>query len=434
MNKQDYFAAALQAGCHKRLDWAVSAFTVSMGQAPEAYAYALCADPLAYYYLDGQGQRVEIEGAKPNEPLFTYRDEIITLKAGALPNLKTDVETTYGEWLANKLLISDVFGDKIDYIAARFSIKDIEKKMLENFQNDPPAGEAGKPNTFYVSEYLAFSKAVFFMDGMSQIFTIGVTEKTVLPPPGLKEFREKLIKENEGKLNDAVTISNIEKQIVAFDAEWRKDDPGNRFLITKKHTDVTRKNTALIYGGVQDASGNANRLTLIPKSLQEGWDMDQFAAMCTTSRLGSYSRGAETMLGGVETKWLLRASSNMNVSTQDCGSKLGIPVLIDEKNKARYAGFTFLVSGKAVAIETAADAGAYLGRVVMVRSPMYCKAGQTDYCHVCVGKRLSATPYALSSAVANFGATFLAISLAAAHGKGIQTEILDTTSDLIDMN
>ena len=431
--KLEFFKLATDAKVHYELDWVVSTFTLTRGEPPTQYPYCVSSDATGYYYTDPEGQKVKIDDAPVGSPIYTYRDEIITLKPGMVANLQQEVQTTYGEWLTNLYFTVYPFGDKINYIAGPIKVSMIEKIMAKNFCNDPADLADAKRDEFYVSEYKKFSRAVFFVNSLSQIFTISDTEKTILPPPGSKELREKLLAENKDSLHDAVTIAKIEKALIDHDAAWRKGDPGERFMITKKLTDVARKRTTLIYGAETGADENANRLKLIDRPLIEGWDIEKFPDMCTTSRLGSYSRGAETMMGGVETKWLQRAAGNLSVTVDDCGTTLGIPTVPTQARVDKLLGMSLLVQGKTVRIKNPEDAGPYLGKFVMVRSPMYCKAQMPDRCKICVGDRLASTPYALGSAVSAYGSTFLAISLAAAHSKGISLEKLDIQSDLYDL-
>jgi hypothetical protein len=225
-------------------------------------------------------------------------------------------------------------------------------------------------------------------------------------------------------LDDAATIALMDKEIIEFDAKWRGDDPGNNFLIGKKSLN-SRKKKVLMYGGEKGADGNANRMVLIKNSLDEGWDINAFSAMNDTLRMGSFARGAETMLGGVEVKWMLRASSNMNVTSDDCGSKVGIPRYVTEKNMKKLVGFNLVGKDKPIPLTSEEEAGKYLGKLVMVRSPMYCNLDRTDYCKACIGKRLSDTPFALSSAVSAYGSAFLSLFMSAAHSKALEVKKLD---------
>jgi hypothetical protein len=67
------------------------------------------------------------------------------------------------------------------------------------------------------------------------------------------------------------------------------------------------------------------------------------------------------------------------------------------------------------------QAGAYLGRKIMLRNPMYCKLEHTDYCRVCVGDRLAVNPYGLATATNDYGAVFLAMMMSKMHGKALKS-------------
>ena len=80
----------------------------------------------------------------------------------------------------------------------------------------------------------------------------------------------------------------------------------------------------------------------ITKSLAEGWDITKFPEMMDGSRAGSYSRGAETMLGGEQVKWLLRTSSNMRITQKDCGSRLGYRMQVTPTTIKQLVGFSIV--------------------------------------------------------------------------------------------
>lgn len=185
-----------------------------------------------------------------------------------------------------------------------------------------------------------------------------------------------------------------------------------------------------MHGAEVGLDGNTVNVELVKNSLYEGWDPKNFAAMNNSLRLGSYSRGAETMLGGVEVKWMQRASSNLNVIKEDCGTKLGKVLTVKESDIKDVVGFTIFDKDESIYIEDKEQAGTYLGKTIMVRTPMYCAGKKTDFCTFCLGKRLSTTPTALSSAVSAYGSEFLSISLANAHAKALELAEMDLETAL----
>lgn len=425
MNKKDFFILAMKAGNYRYIDWVVSAFclTKEEGKSSSKYQYRIISDPSGYFFKDENGETVRIDDAAVGEPIFKFKEKI-SLIAGDLPNLSEDIESTYGNAIANWVLLVEAFGSKLNYLQGRIKIDNIEEKILERLKDEPQPGEIKDQKSIYISEYLKFADACFYLTGFTQICVWALTEKIMIPPDGLKEFKAKLFEEYKGKLDDPATIAAIDAKLVAFDKTWRGDDPGNNFLFGKKSVNIVRKKKFLMHGGEANVGGNANKMTLIQNSLYEGWDLKAFPAMNNSSRMGSFSRGAETMLGGVEVKWMLRASTNINVTDDDCGSELGMIVDVNKDNISRIVGFKLAGKDKTF-IETKDQAGAYLGKRVMVRSPMYCKLTRTDFCKTCVGSRLSSTPFGLSSAVSSYGSDFLSLFLGAMHGKVLEVQKMD---------
>jgi hypothetical protein len=62
---------------------------------------------------------------------------------------------------------------------------------------------------------------------------------------------------------------------------------------------------------------------------------------------------------------------------------------------------------------------------------MFCKLDKTDYCAVCVGERLSINPTALSAAVAEYGSTFMLISMKKMHGTVLATHRMNYKTALV---
>jgi hypothetical protein len=247
--------------------------------------------------------------------------------------------------------------------------------------------------------------------------------------PEIYKLRAKLLEENKDRLHDPAVIAKIDAELVKADKEWIKGDPAENFLLGGKAFNVVRRKLYLQMGaemGLEEGTDVVN----IPTSLSEGWDITKFPAMNNSLRAGSFNRGAQTMLGGESVKWLLRASSNMTVAKDDCGSKLGVELVVKEEDKNNWVGFSVVGTQAPIKI-TEENFGQYLGKTVLKRSPMYCKLDKTDYCAVCVGDRLAANPTALSSAISEYGSAFLSLFMAAAHGKALLLAHMDFRKAII---
>lgn len=433
MNKFELFHAAMQKRLYGQLSWVITAFSIST-PITEMKPYWIYSSTDAHRYYDPVTEKLEvISDADPTKPAFEWTD-VITLENRNIPNVIEPIETTYGNWIANWILLVEPFGTKIPYMEGDITTSKIEAYLLKDFRADPDPTPAFATDTralpgFYVSEYLNYVKGIYYLTGFTQISVWAATEKTMLPPPGVGELRNKLIADNKDHITELATIAKIEKELIEYDTAWTAKDPGVNFLFDDKNKSA-RKKKFLISGAETGLTGSATHGVLIKNSLIEGWDINNFPILNTSLRAASYSRGAETQLGGVSVKWLLRSSDNMNVAGEDCGSKLGVVVDISNKTLNRIIGFSVIENDVSTFVANEEEAGAYLGKKLMVRSPMYCQLPFTDFCVVCLGKRLSINKNGLSLSVSEMGSSILNASLKKAHGSKLSTAKMDFTKTI----
>lgn len=426
MDKATLFFAAMNAGLFKKKVWVIQAFSLTR-EDPNAYQqdpypYRIVAQPNGYYFVDPETRAlVKIDDAVIGQPIYKFR-EPVHVPAGVVPTVVEPLDTCYGTVFVNYVAVLYPLKGKLRFQVGRIDAKKLEKLILPRLVDDAVAEASKESDPFLqpisVSERVDQANAVFYLTSFTQISTPGATEKTMTAAPGILELRAKLLAENKDHLNDPAVIAKISAELVAYDKAYMKGDRGEDFLIKagKSFGVVRSKRFGLI--GAQKAL-TAGQFDVVTTSLDEGWDVSNFAAMNNTSRSGSYDRGAETQLGGESVKWLLRASSNINILTDvDCGSRVGMPHLITE-DKHNTLGFHVVTEQGAVEL-TDENYGEYLHKRVMIRSPMFCQSKLTDYCHICMGPRLSASPTGASNAISQYGNVFMALSLAAMHGKQLK--------------
>lgn len=407
MDKFTFLLKALNAGCANTKAWVISAFSV-VQEAPDAYkanpyAYRIVQTPTGFFFVEPETKSLApIEGGVAGHALFDFKERI-DLKPGDLGNVKTAVNTTVGNVLVNAILLVYPFGDHYPFITGYVDIGDIEDKIAEEMEN-----------SITVQQYIKFTEAAFYLTNFTQIAVWAATPKTIVPPPGINEFRDRLLQENKDKLDDPVVVAGIDKQLVDYYKEYIKGDPGENFLMSKKSIDNVARQLYLMQG-VDTKLEEGTRVTPITKSLAEGWDITKFPEMMDGSRAGSYSRGAETMLGGEQVKWLLRTSSNMRITQKDCGSRLGYRMQVTPTTIKQLVGFSIVTQEGYETITSQSQAESYLGQYVARRTPMYCKLSKTDYCEICCGMNLSANPTALSMAVSEYGSVFMTIMMKKMH-------------------
>jgi hypothetical protein len=429
MNKLAFFLAAMKADEHRRRAWVFSAFTMTAEDPDEwkkrPYAYRIVQTPTGHFFVDPDNnmELSPIEGSKAGEPPFSV-NEHIQLIPGDVPNLKKTVETSYGNLLFNYVAIVWALNSKIEFQTGRISPSQMEDLILPRLKDTPKDPSTRKDEDIYVDEYLNFCDAMFYLAGFTQICVPAATEKSLVPPPGLKELKDKLFKQYEGRLNDPTVQALISAELVKFDKEYLKGDPSEGFLLGGKSFNVVRKKMFGTLGG-EVGLDESVQMDVIKNSLSEGWDISKFPAMNNSLRAGSYNRGAQTMLGGESVKWLLRASSNITVTQDDCGTTLGMPEMVTNENFKKLVGFSIVEGKSTKKIASEEEAGAYLGKKIIRRSPQFCSLDKTDFCKVCVGDRLAENPTGLSAAISEYGSAFLSIYMAAAHGKALLLAHMD---------
>ena len=439
MHKLEFFSKAVKSNAFKNKGWMISAFSITNENKDEwlknPYVYRIVQTPAGAFFVDPDNTAgpnpinlTPIEGFATGSPIFTAKDRIV-LKAGDFVNLTEDIESTVGNVLFNCICLIQAFGNKIPFINKSVNLGEIEDYVASNLNDTPAAGAIREDKKLYVDEYIKFVDALFWMTNFTQLFVWGATEKVLTPPPGIVEFKNQLLEKYKGRLSDPTVLAEIDDQLIKFDSEYLKGDPGENFLLSAKSRKIVRKRKFLMYGG-EAGLDDTTSIDPITTSLYEGWDLNKFPTMNNALRAGTYNRGAQTELGGESVKWLMRASSNIVVTTDDCGSLIGKPMDVTKDNSKKLIDFTVLIDGEKHFVENQEQAEKYIGQSLMVRSPMYCKLDKTDYCKVCVGRKLGENPTGLSMTISEYGSAFLNLFMKAMHGKSLDTVKLNVKASI----
>ena len=424
MNKSDYFKMCLKAGNYKHLGWAITCFSLFSGSGENKgsnYKYGLTRNDSGFWFKNDSGENVKISDALPNEPLLKFLDNII-VNPGDIPNCNSTVKTTYGNLFSNWVLLVYPFGDKIPFIVDKMNIGKIERIVINNLYSDVDDISNEEKSKFYVREYLIFADSIAYMTGLDQLSVPAATKKSLLPAPGIDEYKDKLIEESKNELHNPAVIAGITKKLTEYDFKYLEGDKSMGFLGANEKTKKARIKKYQIYGGVP--IHGSNDVKLVANSLYQGMDINAWPELMTSLRFASYSRGAETVLGGVEVKNIIRSAANLMIldNVEDCGSKVGEVRTVTDFNIKQFVKRTIIKNGKNIFIPDLNTAKQFLGEVVMVRTGMYCKLTKTDYCKTCVGEDLAKSPKSLPSECTSYGMDFLALFLAKAHGSTLSVE------------
>ena len=419
MNKREYWIHALKLNLFTKRDWVLSAFAVTNvaklkeGELPTQfpkYVGELAEINGDISFVTEGGSTETIEGAKIGQPLFNMQ-EVVELSSGDVVNLKSKVTTTYGKSLANAMVLGYSFGELIPYINEQWNMKAIESTIVDMVKSE----------IIKVPELKVFFKQIHFLSTFTQLCVPSATEKAMGTDPKIAIRKKELFKQYEGRLHDATVIAKIEDELIAMDKEWLKGDESLGFYIKPKYFNVARKHVHIMQGG-SASFADESKIDLIPESLSEGYDLDSLPVMINTLRDGTFSRGAQTALGGEAVKTISRVFQNSNITQDDCKDSVGMPMVLTPINFKEYVGR--YITGKSVPL-TIEQLKGMVGKTINVRSPMACKSPNADFCKVCMGDEISENETALSMLAVQVGSAFLSLFLAAAHAKKLSTAKFD---------
>lgn len=411
MDKLEYFLLALANNLFTKKMWTIRCFSVTADK-PLNIPYMLNREGNTCYFFDGEGNRVDITGTYKG-PLYDFR-EVINLKANSIPNLKVDVETTYGLLFVNYSVLVYAFGNKVNYINETIKVGKvesiIEKLLIDNGAPNPEG------NLITVDEYLKYGKAMFQLGGYSQLCVPSASPKTLTRNPETIKLRDRLLKEYKDSLDDPVIAAKIEAELMASDREW-VDDDGKDFCTVSKKAFPNRKKAQILYGLESAFTEKNEKGTFVSGSLAEGLDFPtNMVPLVNNTREGSLGRGYETQLGGVKAKEAIRSSQNIKISQKDCGTKLSDPELVTSENKHKFINFYFSDKvGKPVLIDEN-NINTLINTRILLRSPMICKTNHGDYCETCMGVENSRNPNGANALASGIGSTFLLEKMKKMHG------------------
>lgn len=428
MKKEDYLRLSVESKAYSKKQWVLSAFSVCKTKPIDlsndtAYRISQEIDG-SYFYDPGTKSKVFIDGSRPGVPIFTFLEEI-TVDNKLCPNVKSEpVVTTIGNLLVNLCVLVYAFGTKYPFVTGYFDIKKIEAKIAESLQDTPEEGKERLSNVFYVDEYIEFQNALNYMQSFSQLAIWSGSEKTMVPPPGIDDLKKKLIAKYGDRLKDPVYFAEFEKELEAYYKEFLKGDPNLGIFMDGKQLNPSAKKRYLTFGL---PSGFKAKPTPIISSLDEGWPKDKegFSDMVSDARSGSYSRGAETVDGGVATKRLIMSTGNMVAVDDPCDAVIGLKRIYTDKNSKNLIGRYVRLSNNWRLIENKEDVNSLVGREVEVRSPSYCLKTDDVFCKSCLGKNLGASPSGIVTAATNIGGIVLNSAMKAMHGTVLATTKFD---------
>lgn len=432
MKRNEYLKLVFTSKTHLIVEWwvrALTEFVENSNQSTPTTPYLIVRQPWGYGFVLPDGKIEPLEDSPLDKAPFSIFDKV-DVDPQWLPNIKAPLSTDLGILGANALLLAEPFGKKIDFINGEISIETIEETIIApRLTSNPKPGEAidlDDPEKIYVFENNNMSKGIEFISTIMELFTVALTKKTLLPPPGIDEYKKKLLSDPNFNINDPVQLAAFEQKLLEFDARYLKDDPSYGKFASGKILKDSRKKLFLSLG----AEGGFNKdgsITGIASSLDDGVPTDPktYCAIINGGRSGSFSRGAETADGGVAAKRMLAALANYVIEKGDCGSTMGITRLYTKWLVKSLRGRTIINGKDQIKVPMNADTSQYLGKVIKTRSPLYCKLTGERVCQECVGMSMSRYPNGIALPLTEISHSILIARMKAMHTNALTVNKFD---------
>lgn len=394
-------------------------------------------DQLAFYipsrYTDGYVYKTPSGAIKhiavKSEPLINFQHPI-TIDNSWFSNVQGKIQTTFGNIAFNAIVIHPIVQDKIPFIQGRIDtgkIENILKKMI------------GKPSDkdtsdkISVKQFIDIVDRLYFLTNFAFLTNIAGTPKIITAPSGIEKKKKELLEKYKDQFSDPSKLVEFETELKKFDDEYIKDDPTYGRVIKGKTRD--RRSKMFLTFGYERGFTTGTKVKPVIKSLEEGWSTDEqdFSVYMNALRSGSFSRGAETVLGGVAYKTLQKALSGIEIRDTDCKTQEGLEVMIPSSASSSYIGREIMTSQgwKVVdSVDILEKLTSNYTKKVVVRSPMYCKL-KDAYCYHCFNNNLKNTPNYTSTLASELSSVILGMFMSLMHGYAL-TNTTITIDDLVN--
>jgi len=434
MNQKDYLLAAIRHRAYRERAWVFSVLSIAShdfdwtfpDRAQGLKDYQVLRTPKGdeLMFWNPETQQLDtLEGLDPNFPVFRPDDEI-ALTPSDWSIIKEPMTTTFGRILANLYYFYDVLGDRAPFFNKPFSRGMLEDYFSKHFRDrDHP--KYNDPDTITYTEFSACINNGYAMAPFSRVCVATACPETMYPPKWLVEMRDKLFAEHKDQLSDPLVMGRIQEELLnAYKAFLATTPSKNSFIKAKTINDAFNK--MFVSGGI---STNFGVSTVVTRSLYEGWDLKQLPALANSSIEASFGRGASTADGGEKVKMLIRATQNIMITQDDCGTTLGVPWRVDSHVVKSQVNAYGIINGETVLLDEAI-LKANLGKSILIRSPDFCQKTHGDSCRYCAGAHNAMNDRGMSSGASKIGSGIMLLSMKAMH-KGSKIDLVELDLDEI---
>ena len=425
MNKLEYLIHALNNRYYQRKSWIISAFSLVISGINNEKSAKFCIqrdlDKKEIFFINEDNTRIVITPSDFEKELFSPNDKV-TLPKGCHPFITEDITTTLGVILLNFILIWEPFKGKVPYQNKLFTGKLLKSIIREQMVDNPKPGETVPEGKSSVDDCLKVSTQADYLEGVADIFVKTAAIDALTVDKSIIELKDRLIKDlTPEEKKDPVVMANIIDTVVEADAQIQLNGKSKEFFIEKGLIDNARKKMFLVFGMEQDFV--TGEYVFIEKPLVDGWDLNYLPLYINTAVTASFDRGKDTADGGARVKEIIRHTSDIVISEDDCGTNHTEDIKLTKDIFKDWIGAYHMVNGKPTLI-TDKDTG-LIDKVVKMRVPNYCKTKDRNYCKVCCGVQLSENPKGLNFECFHIGTVFMLLSMKGAHVSQLHTSTVD---------
>lgn len=383
MNSQELFDFIIRNGLLNNVKYIKAFFTIPLIKEDKKYETEVLLIKDGKTFLKYDNEKIEL--LVNSYPILDYTSEV-TLYKEDWQTLEDNTVTTIGIAMLNYIMLELPFRGLYSFNNGAIS-KKIEDRIAEDLLN----------RNITINQLEQFVDNCEYLKTWNRYFVQAASEKTLLPPKGIQEKKEAIVKRmiaelGEDAFKSQVNIVKLEEELKKIDAEWLKDDPTFGIVTSGKVLNNSRKELFLTVGGIESFDDEVVDSTFVVNSLLEGWpeDKELFTAMVNALRAGSLARAIDTQNGGLLAKMILRAIGSYIIKKDsDCGTKLGSEFKVTPENIETIRNRHIIYNSNTYLLDTDEKMKEYIGKDILIRSPKYCNLVGENYCGKCVNKLLN---------------------------------------------
>ena len=435
ISKRDYLLLASKARdpILKR-DWFVKAFTIIVLKDEdvsklEYLDICIKADGL-YMVGEEAGKLIKILGYKRDEPLYDLQEPFVLTREDFKMVKENALETKVGLVVLNAIFTPPELEEVNPYYNFKINdANDIENDFGSRIR-DPD--EKKLPDSITLADFKELEGKLKFLEGIGPFVTSGVTMKILSKPKGLDKYKAELLKEYEGQLDDPLKLVELEGKLMEFDAQFLKGDPVSDNAFSRKAR-LGRFRLHVLQGQKMDFVDDPENDSLFLNSISDGvlTDPKKFATLINDARFGSFARGSLTALAGYIYKILQRALTSLYIEGEPCNTKRGFITVLTKSDAPFTIDREIRVNGKWVLLHTEQEVSPYIGKVVEIRSPMYCKAEGDNICYACLSHKYKNVPGGVTNIASGISMILMVMFLKLMHASAVKSATIEI-DDLIN--